>query len=66
MSGFTLKINSMDNAAFADGNAAVETARILREVATRLESGHESGLVREINGNTVGQWDIDPPEPEDD
>ncbi len=48
-----------DNAAF-DGDCAGEVARILRELAERIESqglmgGEEHGL-RDINGNTVGRF----------
>lgn len=48
-----------ENAAFADGNLAQETARILREVADRVEkfgfATHEQ-TIRDINGNTVGAY----------
>lgn len=47
-----------DNAAFADGDAGYEIARILRDLADKIE---ENGLVegvvqriRDINGNRVG------------
>ena len=46
------------------GNAALveapaqEVARILRDVADRVEKGHENGGCRDINGNTVGFWMI--------
>ena len=44
---------STDNAAFEDG-AATETARILREIADRIEAGDMGGAARDANGNTVG------------
>jgi len=50
-------IITTDNAAFADDNAHIEVARILRELANRLvnEDGlSESYPLRDINGNTVG------------
>lgn len=34
-------------------------ARMLREVADRVEHGYESGIVKDINGNTVGDWEFD-------
>lgn len=52
---FYLHIN-MDNAAF-DENRVGELQRILLNVAGRLEGGYP-GTVRDINGNTVGQFDI--------
>lgn len=58
---FSLEI-STDNAAFDDGNAASEVARILRDCANRIERGEGDwsmdGIViqlRDINGNVVGQ-----------
>lgn len=47
-----------DNAAFEDGMAS-ELARILRDVAKRLERGEDCGSwtnVRDSNGNTVGAF----------
>ena len=48
------------NAAFA-GDAAPETARILRDRANRLESGdaEPDGNLRDVNGNTVGHYAFD-------
>lgn len=43
-----------DNAAFED--PAAETARILREVADRLENGSTEGAIADINGNRVGSF----------
>lgn len=54
---FTLKINT-DNAAFED-DATHEIKRILEEVAMDLElaTNHGcSGNIRDVNGNTVGEW----------
>lgn len=53
MSGLTLTINSMDNAAFADGPRE-ETVRILRKVADDIASGKECDNIRDVNGNKVG------------
>ncbi len=46
-----------DNAAFEDG-AATESARILREIAKRIEGGDLAGPVRDLNGNTVGAYEL--------
>ena len=57
---FKLEIN-MSNQAFREPS---ELARIIREqVLNRINISNESiggigGKVRDINGNTVGQWDI--------
>lgn len=54
---FRLQI-ACDNAAFEDG-MATELARILRDVARRIESGEDCGSfvsVRDVNGNVVGSF----------
>lgn len=54
---FTLTINT-DNAAFAIDPGA-EIARILHTVGDRLINGNTAGgNVCDINGNTVGEWEI--------
>ena len=54
---FKVEIETDDNAAFADGGWQAETARILHELASQLETGRFSnGLVlRDSSGNKVGQ-----------
>lgn len=50
-----------DNAAFEDMQTE-EVARILREIADKVENGSFSfacGVVRDYNGNTVGKWLLD-------
>lgn len=55
----------MFNLIIATGNAAFEdmpreeVARILRSVADQLESGREGGFTRDINGNSVGTWNLE-------
>jgi hypothetical protein len=45
-----------DNAAFAD-DPTCEVARMLRDVATRVEKdGADSGFLRDVNGNTCGNY----------
>lgn len=46
---------STDNAAF-DGDPIVELARLLRETATRLVNGSIAGVIRDVNGNAVGEF----------
>ena len=53
-SNFTLNIDC-ENAAFED-DAAPELARLLREIAGRIESGSMAGNIRDINGNRVGSF----------
>jgi len=43
-----------DNAAFSEGGG-YEVARILRELATKIEGGHDGPIpLMDINGNRVG------------
>ena len=44
-----------DNEAFNDDNPNQEAARILNELASKIEPNACDGL-RDINGNTVGIW----------
>jgi hypothetical protein len=49
----------LGNTAF-DNHVSSETARILREVANRLdERGAHDGQCVDINGNTVGSYKFD-------
>jgi hypothetical protein len=49
----TIKIKT-SNAAFQDGNKRTEVARILRDLASKLESGLSPHKLYDINGNHVG------------
>ena len=60
-----MKLNiETNNAAFCDADTGeesqeasnLECARILRDIANKLESGHDSGVCRDANGNNVGSW----------
>ena len=54
----TLKLEiAMDNAAFADYPEG-ETAKILRDVADLVINGRTDGHCIDVNGNTVGKWEI--------
>ncbi len=53
---FTATIK-MENAAFDDMPAS-ELARILREIARRVESGDTEGKAIDANGNAAGQWSV--------
>ena len=48
-----------ESAAFMDGNAAAEVARILRELADRIENTEHGGAsLFDYNGNTCGHWSL--------
>lgn len=44
-----------DNAAF-DGFPETEMARILREIACKLECGIMAANIRDVNGNSIGAF----------
>lgn len=48
---------STDNEAFSS-YGATETARILRKIAKRIEAGDLDGKVLDINGNSVGTYEL--------
>lgn len=58
---FTLTIDC-DNDAFAFNDLATELARIVGKVAQDIDDDgigiDPTGTVRDINGNTVGRWEI--------
>lgn len=47
-----------ENDAFAYGTPE-EVATYLRAVADKLEAGSWSGLLRDVNGNTIGSYSLD-------
>jgi hypothetical protein len=46
------------NAAFED-SPGYEAARILRQIADKLEGSIQSGKVMDANGNTIGKWELE-------
>lgn len=36
-----------------------EVVRMLKDVASAIEHGRESGILRDINGNRAGTWWLD-------
>lgn len=48
-----------DNAAFDGDSQWTEMPRILREVATNVEHGILSGVIRDINGNRIGAYETE-------
>lgn len=50
-----------ENAAFDDGNRECEVARILRELADKIENGGATGMFQNVfdaNGNVVGTFKL--------
>lgn len=54
---FTMKFET-DNAAFDDGHYAAEVARILRNVADKVERGVLMGRIADANGNGIGKFEV--------
>jgi hypothetical protein len=48
----------LDNASFVEAKE-VEVARILAEVRRAVLNQYGMGKVRDVNGNTVGEWSMD-------
>jgi hypothetical protein len=60
MSALTITLNT-DNEAF-ETHAEYEVARILRELADRIESGDiddDGASIHDVNGNTIGQLTVE-------
>ncbi len=55
---FKLQIETV-NAAFHNGEGRDEVIKILHEVSNRIDNGINCGCIKDINGNTVGQWGIE-------
>ena len=53
---FKLKFET-DNAAF-ESSTGDEAARILRQIAERLENYDTDGAVMDANGNKIGAWSL--------
>ena len=51
---FKMKFQT-ENAAFENDQ---EVVRILKEVAEKIKNGASGGKIRDINGNTVGSWEV--------
>lgn len=52
-----------DNAAFSEDEVLTiegryEVARLLRDVAMKIENFHESGKIMDVNGNRCGEWSL--------
>ncbi len=47
----------MDNEAFSECPEG-ELARILRKIADQIEAGRTDGVIHDVNGNRVSDWEI--------
>ena len=47
-----------DNAAFDEYGVYEETNRILKAIAWDIRMGCDCGLIKDINGNKIGQWSL--------
>ena len=54
---FALQFN-MDNDAFS-GMAEYEIVNILQKVSSKVLCSDTSGVIRDTNGNIIGQWSIE-------
>jgi len=54
MADVEIKFNT-GNAAFAE-MGEIEIGRIVKEIGGKIERGHTNGIIRDINGNQVGQY----------
>lgn len=54
---FTLTIES--HAAQAIDEPGGMTYDLLRETADKVDEGYTSGVLLDVNGNTVGSWSLD-------
>lgn len=54
---FKLKIET-GNDSFGHQNLSAEVASILRQAADRVERGQFDGVLFDLNGNRVGEFDI--------
>ena len=53
---FTLKFKT-DNAAFGE-DKTFEVLRILKEISHKIEMGYKEGIVKDLNGHTIGDFKL--------
>lgn len=56
--GFTLTFTTASSAV-QDAGVDISVAEILNNVADRVANGNSNGVVRDANGNTIGDWSLD-------
>lgn len=55
---FNLKIN-VDNDAYKNQAIQYQLIDNLKDIIAKLEDACDWGTVKDVNGNTVGEWDIE-------
>ena len=64
------RVDGIANAEFYDddgnANASPELARILRDIAQKIERGVDGGAIMDGNGQKVGEWGYMEPKPLED
>ena len=55
---FKLTIN-VDNNAYRSQAVQYQLIDNLKDIISKLEDAHDYGRVRDVNGNTVGDWGIE-------
>ena len=54
----SIELNT-DNGAYEGIHPSIIASEVLAEVRHKIERGAADGIVRDINGNTVGTWSLD-------
>lgn len=54
-----------DSAAFDGDNYRDEVLAVLRRITDKITTGESDGVVRDVNGNHIGNWYMDGPESDD-
>jgi hypothetical protein len=55
---FNLKIN-IDNDAYRNQAIQYQLIDNLKDIISKLEDANDWGTVKDVNGNTVGEWSLD-------
>ena len=46
-------------AAFEEPYKEMEISRILEDISTKVNCGYSSGKIMDINGNCIGEWELE-------
>ena len=53
-----MKIEFNTTGATFDDYGDVEVERILEEIIEKVKNGHTEGKILDINGNSIGEWEL--------